>query len=558
MLGNAATNVAFPVTTIATALALLLGIGGASNYNLEMGARREKKASSIAGTALSTLVITGVILAVAVLLFLRPLLSLFGATTDVMPYAVDYLGITAVGLPFYALSIGGNHIVRADRSPTYSMTCVLTGAIINTILDPLFIFGFGWGIKGAAWATVIGQVVSGILVVIYFGKFRKMYLEMSMLKPSSECLKAIISLGMASCINQIAMAIVQIVLNNILRYYGGLSVYGSDIPIACVGVISKVNQVFMAICIGISQGCQPIWGFNYGAKKYDRVRLAYRYSMIACTAIATVFFLCFQLFPHQIVSIFGTGSDLYFQFAERYLKIFMFMTFANGIQPMSSGFFTSIGKAKLGIVMSLTRQVLFLLPLIIIFSLIMGIDGVMYAGPIADAAAFALAILFARRELGAMKKGKNGKKYMNNLLEQIKKNNASAFTHGRKFHADDVFSAALLLYLNPEINISRGNKVPEIFDGIVFDIGRGQYNHHQKDSRIRENGVPYAAFGLLWEALGKEILGVELAEKFDQSFVQPLDNNDNTGEKNELATLIGNFNPAWMFRVEMMKHSSRR
>lgn len=404
MLGNAATNVAFPVTTIATALALLLGIGGASNYNLEMGAGREKKASSIAGTALSTLVITGVILAVAVLLFLRPLLSLFGATTDVMPYAVDYLGITAVGLPFYALSIGGNHIVRADRSPTYSMTCVLTGAIINTSLDPLFIFGFGWGIKGAAWATVIGQVVSGILVIIYFGKFRKMYLEMSMLKPSSECLKAIISLGMASCINQIAMAVVQIVLNNILRYYGGLSVYGSDIPIACVGVISKVNQVFMAICIGISQGCQPIWGFNYGAKKYDRVRLAYRYSVTACTVIATIFFLCFQLFPHQIVSIFGTGSDLYFQFAERYLKIFMFMTFANGIQPMSSGFFTSIGKAKLGIVMSLTRQVLFLLPLIIIFSLILGIDGVMYAGPIADAAAFVLAILFARRELVAMKK----------------------------------------------------------------------------------------------------------------------------------------------------------
>ena len=403
MLGNAATNVAFPVTTIATALALLLGIGGASNYNLEMGAGREQRASSIAGTALSTLVITGAVLALVVLLFLRSLLGLFGATTDVMPYAVDYLGITAVGLPFYVLSIGGNHIVRADRSPTYSMTCVLTGAVINTILDPLFIFGFGWGIKGAAWATVIGQVVSGILVIIYFGKFRKMYLETGMLKPSAECLKAIVSLGMASCINQIAMAIVQIVMNNILRYYGGLSVYGSDIPIACVGVISKVNQVFMAICIGISQGCQPIWGFNYGAKKYDRVRLAYRYSMIACTAIATVFFLCFQLFPHQIVSIFGTGSDLYFQFAERYLKIFMFMTFANGIQPMSSGFFTSIGKAKLGIVMSLTRQVLFLMPLIVVFSLIMGIDGVMYAGPIADAAAFVLAILFARRELGAMK-----------------------------------------------------------------------------------------------------------------------------------------------------------
>ena len=134
---------------------------------------------------------------------------------------------------------------------------------------------------------------------------------------------------------------------------------------------------------------------------------------------------------------------------------------------------------------------------------------------------------------------------MNDLLKQIKRNNASAFTHSGKFHADDVFSAALLLYLNPEINIFRGNKVPDDFEGVVFDIGRGQYDHHQKDSRIRENGVPYAAFGLLWEALGEDILGEELAEKFDQSFVQPLDNNDNTGEKNELASLIGNFNPGW-------------
>ena len=403
MLGNAATNVAFPVTTIATAMALLLGIGGASNYNMENGAGREKKASGIAGTAHSSLAITGSVLSLIVVMFLKPLLTLFGATKDVMPYAVDYTGITALGLPFYILSVGGNHVVRADRSPTYSMACVTAGAVINTILDPLFIFGFGWGIKGAAWATVIGQVVSGILVVVYFWKFRKMYLEKSMLKPRLHYLKVITALGLASCINQIAMALVQIVLNNILRYYGAASIYGSDIPIACVGVISKVNQVFMAICIGISQGCQPIWGFNYGAEKYSRVRQTYRYSVTACTVIATGFFLCFQLFPHQIVGIFGTGSDLYFQFAERYLKIYMFMTFANGIQPMSSGFFTSIGKAKLGVVMSLTRQVIFLLPLIVLFPLFMGIDGVMYAGPIADAAAFALAIIFARRELMKMK-----------------------------------------------------------------------------------------------------------------------------------------------------------
>ena len=160
MLGNAATNIAFPVTTISTAAALLLGIGGASNYNLEMGAGNEHKASEIAGSALSTLVITGVSIAAVILIFLRPLLIFFGATDTVMPYATDYVSIIAIGLPFFTLSVGGNHLIRADRSPTYSMTCTLTGAVINTILDPLFIFGFKWGIKGGAWATVIGQIVS--------------------------------------------------------------------------------------------------------------------------------------------------------------------------------------------------------------------------------------------------------------------------------------------------------------------------------------------------------------------------------------------------------------
>ena len=403
MLGNAATNIAFPVTTISTAAALLLGIGGASNYNLEMGAGKERKASEIAGSALATLVITGVSVAAIILLFLHPLLVFFGATDKVMPYATDYVSIIAIGLPFFTLSVGGNHLIRADRSPTYSMMCTLTGAIINTILDPLFIFGFKWGINGGAWATVIGQVVSAILVVIYFTKFRKMYLDRNMLKPKLKHLRAITSLGLASGINQIAIAAVQIVMNNILRYYGAASVYGSDIPIACVGIVSKVNMVFLAICIGISQGAQPIWGFNYGARKYDRVHQTYRYSATACTIIATIFFLCFQLFPHRIIGMFGGGSDLYFRFAENYLRIFMLLTFANGIQPMSAGFFTSIGKATLGIIMSLTRQVIFLLPLVVIFPMFMGIDGVMYAGPIADTAAFILAVVFARKELGKMK-----------------------------------------------------------------------------------------------------------------------------------------------------------
>ena len=403
ILGNAATNVAFPVSIICTATALLLGIGGASNYNLESGAGNSRKASEIAGTALALLVVCGIVIAIVTLSFLDILLQLFGVTKQVLPYAQDYTGITAWGIPCLILTTGGNHLIRADRSPTYSMLCMLTGAIINTVLDPLFIFGFGWGIKGAAWATVIGQVVSGSMVIIYFAGLRNMELSFHMLRPRFCYVKAIVSLGMASCINQIAMAVVQITMNNTLRYYGGQSVYGTDIPLACVGIISKVNMVFMAICIGISQGCQPIWGYNYGAKRYDRVRLTYKLAFRISLSVGVMFFLCFQIFPHAITALFGDGTPEYFQFAERYFRIFMFMTFINGIQPMSSGFFTSIRKAVLGALVSLTRQVIFLLPLILILPHMMGIDGVMYAGPMADMAAAVVAVALALHELGRMK-----------------------------------------------------------------------------------------------------------------------------------------------------------
>ena len=403
MLGNAATNIAFPISIICTATALLLGIGSASNYNLESGAGRKEDACRVIGTGLSMLVICGTIIAVCVLLFLNPLLQLFGVTENVLPYARDYAGITAWGIPFLILTTGGNHMIRADRSPTYSMVCMLTGAVINTILDPTFIFVFHWGIKGAAWATVIGQIISGAMVIVYFLRFRKMDLKKEMLRPRMKRFKMIASLGMASCINQIAMAVVQITMNNTLRHYGAVSAYGADIPLACVGVISKVNMVFMAIAIGISQGCQPIWGFNYGAGLYHRVRKTYTTAFQYAFLVGVVFFLGFQFFPEQIVGIFGTGSKEYFRIASIYFRIFMFMTFLNGIQPMSSGFFTSIGKAKLGIVVSLTRQVFFLLPLILIFPAFMGIDGVMYAGPIADGAAAVVAIGYAVRELRMMK-----------------------------------------------------------------------------------------------------------------------------------------------------------
>lgn len=402
LLGNAATNVAFPVSIICTATALLLGIGSASNYNLQSGAGKQKRACHIAGTGLSALAISGTVIMLIVLMFLEPLIQLFGVTKEVLPYALDYTRITAFGIPFLILTTGGNHLIRADRSPTYSMICMLTGAIINTILDPLFIFGFHWGMKGAAAATIIGQIISGIMVIVYFIYFRNMDLQKSMLFPKGAYLKSIIALGMASCVNQVAMAVVQIVMNNVLRYYGEQSVYGTDIPLACVGIIAKVNMIFMAFCIGLSQGCQPIWGFNRGAKHYDRVKKTYAFAFVVSMLVGIIFFMCFQLFPRQITMLFGDGSKEYFRFAGRYFRIFMFFTFINGIQPMSSGFFTSIGKAKLGVVVSVTRQLVFLLPLILILPRFFGIDGVMYAGPAADFAAAVIAVVFAMRELGKM------------------------------------------------------------------------------------------------------------------------------------------------------------
>ena len=404
MLGNAATNIAFPVTIISTAAALLLGIGSASNYNLEMGAGNEKKASSIAGTGLSSLIISGTILSVIVLLFLKPLLHFFGGTPDVMPYAIDYMGITAIGLPFYVLSTGGNHLVRADRSPTYSMTCILAGAVINTILDPLFIFGFGWGIKGAAWATVIGQVISAIIAVCYLSHYRTVTLHSEHFRPNASHLAQICSLGMASAINQVAMMIVQITMNNLLKHYGAQSVYGESIPIACSGIVMKVNQLYFSVIIGLSQGSQPIQSFNYGAKQYNRVKESYRLAITVGAIVSIVSFLLFQIFPRQILGLFGSGSKEYFDFGVNYFRIFLLFTWLNFMQPISSTFFSSIGKAYKGTFLSLTRQILFLLPLLLLFPRFWGIKGILYASPVADVLSFAVGLAMVIHEFQLIRK----------------------------------------------------------------------------------------------------------------------------------------------------------
>ncbi len=402
MFGNAATNVAFPLTTLATSVGLLLGIGGASNFNLEMGRKHEGNAKKIAGSAFGSLFIAGFIICVAVRLALKPLILAFGATPQVLDYAMTYVGITSLGMPFYILSIGGNHLIRADGSPTYSMLASVSGALLNSILDPIFIFVFGWGMAGAAWATVTGQVVSALMIMAYWPRYKTVHLSKKDFIPRGKWVREIASLGMAACFNQLAMMVTQITMNNVLRHYGSQSVYGSDIPLAVVGIVAKVNMVFMSIVIGISQGSQPILGFNYGAKNYDRVRKTYRCAGTVATVIAVAAFLGFQIFPRQITSIFGSGEELYYQFAIEYFRIFMFCTFLNGLQPLTSNFFTSIGKAKKGMFVSMTRQLLFLLPLVVVLPMLLGIDGVMYAGPIADGAAGILAIVLVVREFRAM------------------------------------------------------------------------------------------------------------------------------------------------------------
>ena len=402
VLGNAATNVAFPLSMVCTSIGLLCGIGGAANFNLCMGRREPEHAKSYVGSAISMLTILGVILCVAVQLFLRPMMLLFGATPDVIDYACTYTRITSIGFPFLIVTIGGSNLIRADGSPKFSMLCNLVGAIVNTILDPLFIFVFHMGMAGAALATITGQILSFALVVFYLRGFKTLPLSLSDLKPNMACWARIAALGATPAFNQVAMMVVQIVMNNTLTYYGSNSVYGSDIPLACAGIISKVNMLFFSFVIGISQGLQPIVSFNFGAQKYDRVKDAYKKAVFAATAISIVAFLCFQLFPRQIIGIFGSGSEEYLHFAERYFRIFLFFTFLNGIQPVSSNFFTSIGAPKKGIFLSLTRQIIFLLPLLLIFPYLFGIDGVMYTAPIADLAAASVSIVMVVLEFKIM------------------------------------------------------------------------------------------------------------------------------------------------------------
>lgn len=402
-LGMAATNVAFPFTTICMAIALWFGIGGASNMSLSLGQADTENARDIAGNALELLTMGGIAIALVSLIFLTPLLKLFGATELVMPYAKPYTSIIVLGIPFLIFSTGASHLIRADGNPNFAMACVSAGAIFNLIADPIFLFVFDMGIEGIALATTLGQMLSAGLALYYLLRKTKIIaIKRNYFRLKRPVVKAICMLGAASCVNQLAMTVIQVVTNNLLTHYGALSAYGSELPLAVAGAVSKIHMLYMVVILGVAQGCQPIIGFNYGAKKYGRVIETYKNAIIALCLYALPVLLCFQLFPTQILRIFGTGTEAFYEFGARYMRIYMMLIPCIAVQAFTSNFFTAIGKSILGLIMSLSRQILFLLPLLLIFTHFFGIDGILYSGPISDLAAFTLTVIFVIREIKAM------------------------------------------------------------------------------------------------------------------------------------------------------------
>lgn len=398
-LGNAATNIAFPITTICLALGLMTGVGAASNFNLELGRKEVNKAKRIAGTAVIQLIVMGIAIFLLVQIFLAPLMQLFGATEQIFDYAMEYSRITAYGIPFFLFSTGFNPLVRSDGRATFSMMAIIVGAVLNTVLDPIFIFVFQMGIAGAAWATVLSQMISALLLFSYIPKFRSVKFQWEDFIPHMQQVEAIAALGLTSFIFQISALIVQIVSNNLLKTYGAMSIYGSEIPIAVGGIVAKVFVIFIALIIGMTQGVQPIVGYNYGAKHYLRVRQTIFLALKIGFGLSFVTWAVFEIFPLQIIELFGNGNDLYFEFGVRYMRYFMMFLFINGHTILMTTFFPAIGKAKTGAFLSLARQLLILLPVMLLMTYIFGVEGMMFAIPVSDVIALVLCVYFFKREL---------------------------------------------------------------------------------------------------------------------------------------------------------------
>lgn len=399
-LGNAATNVAFPAVTIANAIALTIGLGCASNFNLAMGQGDKERAGHFVTTGITMLIICGVLFTIIVQLFMQPLLYVFGATPQTNDYATTYLGITSLGFTFQMLALAGSNIIRGDGSPKQSMTIQITGAVINTVLDPIFIFTFHLGIAGAAWATVIAQSVAGIMTLAYLHGFHTVHLPLhDFLHPSWTLFKRIFSLGFSSMIFQASVILVQLVSNNLLRSYGAHSVYGSDIPLAVAGIVAKVFTIFSAFLLGASSGGQPIYGVNYGAGNDARVRQTLKTTMTISIIMGVVATVIFEVFPRPIISLFGGGDELLMNYAVKYMRVYFSTSIFCGLFVCINTFFPSVGEAKAAATESLFKQVVLMVPLLVICTKIGGVDGIMFATPITDIVTFGMCAFMLRRFL---------------------------------------------------------------------------------------------------------------------------------------------------------------
>lgn len=390
-LGNAATNVAFPLVTFSVAGGVIIGDGCAANMSLKMGAGQRDAVAHIFGNALLLSIIVSIGYSVFCMIRLQPLLLGFGATENVLPYAVDYTSILIYGLPASMISIMLNSSIRADGNPKFAMLAMITGAILNIGLDAWFMYGFGWGVAGAAAATITGQYVTLLINISYIPRLRQFKFDRKKMGLHWKYIGRSLALGTSSFITQIAVAFVQIVMNNMIVIYGARSIYGTDIPLSALGIVMKVNMILISAILGFSVGSQPIWGYNYGARRYRQVKKIYLYTVIIASCISFSGWVLFQTSPQTVINWFGQEDTLYNEFAERCFRTFLFGVLCAGFQITSSIFFQAIGMPVRSIILSLSRQTLFLIPLMIILPKSFGVDGILYAGPVADFTAAALA-----------------------------------------------------------------------------------------------------------------------------------------------------------------------
>ena len=434
-LGNGATNVVFPLTMICLAFSLMFGDGSSAFLNLKLGQKKQEEASKgvINGIILST--IMAILICVLSIIFLPQILNVFGCTDVLRPYALDYGFIIVIGLPFMMIGTTLNSIIRADGSPKYSMISMMTGAILNTILDPLFIFTFNQGVAGAAIATVISQFVTFILNVAYIKKFKTIRLSKECFKLKASVCRKVAALGISSFITQMSIVCVMAAENNLLGKYGAQSDYGAETPITVLGIVMKINQILNSIIIGIAAGSQPIIGYNYGAKKYDRVRKTLKIVLGSSLVISTIAFILFQTIPDKLILIFGNGDAKYMEFACLAFRTYLLLCICNGVQIPSGIFFQAIGKSTKSAILSLSRQIVILIPSMMILSHMFGIMGVLSAGPVADGLAFVLAVTLLVKETRNMKNDgvETEKAERKEVPETVVANNGIVITIAREY-----------------------------------------------------------------------------------------------------------------------------